>query len=90
MSPQLFAFYMDNLSVCLTQCKAGYHLNETVINHVKDADDSCLMAPRAIALQKMLNLCYEFSRSNDNSILLNLNVWYLNYIDSNCATLLCT
>ena len=28
------------------------------------ADDICLMAPRAIALQKMLNLCYEFSRSN--------------------------
>ena len=23
------------------------------------------MAPRAIALQKMLNLCYEFSQSND-------------------------
>ena len=29
------------------------------------ADDSCLMAPSAIALQKMLNLCYEFSQSND-------------------------
>ena len=29
------------------------------------ADDICLMAPRAIALQKMLNLCYEFSLPND-------------------------
>ena len=29
------------------------------------ADDICLMAPSAVALQKMLNLCYEFSQSND-------------------------
>ena len=27
LSPQLFAIYMDDLSVCLTQCKAGCHLN---------------------------------------------------------------
>ena len=26
---QFFAIYMDDLSVCLTQCKAGCHLNET-------------------------------------------------------------
>ena len=31
--PQLFAIYMDDLSVCLTQCKAGCHLNESVTNH---------------------------------------------------------
>ena len=65
LSPQLFAIYMDDLSVCLTQCKLGFHLNETVTNHVMYADDICLMAPSAIALQKMLNLCYEFSQSND-------------------------
>ena len=29
------------------------------------ADDICLMAPSAIAQQKMLNLCYEFILSND-------------------------
>ena len=63
--PQLFAIYMDDLSVCLTQCKAGCHLNETVTNHVMYADDICLMAPSAIALQNMLNLSYEFSQSND-------------------------
>ena len=38
---------------------------ETVTNHVMYADDICLMAPSAIALQKMLNLCYDFSQSND-------------------------
>ena len=52
LSPQLFAIYMDDLSVCLTQCKVGCHLNETVTNHVVYAGDICLMAPSAIALQK--------------------------------------
>ena len=65
LSPQLFAIYMDDLSVCLTQSKAGCHLNETVINHVMYADDICLMAPSAIALQEMLNMSYEFSQSNN-------------------------
>ena len=37
--PQLFAIYMDDLSVCLTQCEAGCHLSETVTNHVMYADD---------------------------------------------------
>ena len=54
-SPQLFAIYMDDLSVCLTQCKARCHLNETVTNHVMYANDICLMAPRAIAFQKILS-----------------------------------
>ena len=63
LSPQLFAIYMDDLSVCLTHCKAGCHLNEIVTNHVMYADDISLMAPSAIALQNMLNLCHEFSQS---------------------------
>ena len=65
LSPQLFSIYMDDLSVCLTQCKARCDLNETVTNHVMYADDICLMASSAIALQKMLNLCFECSQSND-------------------------
>ena len=65
--PQLFAIYMDNLSVCLTQCNAGCQLNETVINHIMYADDICLMAPSAIAPQKIVKMCYEFSQYiNDN------------------------
>ena len=56
---------MDDLSVCLTQCKAGCHLNGTVTNHVMYADDICLMTPSAIATQKMLNLCNDFYQSKD-------------------------
>ena len=44
-----------------------YNLNEVVTNNVlyMYAYDICLMAPSAIAPQKMLNLCYEFSLSNN-------------------------
>ena len=82
---------MDKLSVCLTQCKAGCHLNETVTNHVMYADDICLLAQSAIALQKMLNLCYESSQSND--IIFNpvkSRCMVLNQIDSNCTAQLYT
>ena len=53
LSPQLFAIYMDDLSVCLTQCKAGCHLNETVTNHVMYANNICLMAPSAIRFREI-------------------------------------
>ena len=46
---------MDDLSVCLTQCKAGYHLNETVINHVMYANGICLMAPIAIIVREIFS-----------------------------------
>ena len=52
LSPQLFAIYMDDLSVCLTQCKAGCHLNETVTNHVMYADDICLIWRQAQLLYR--------------------------------------
>ena len=40
LSLQLFAIYMNDLSVCLTQCKTGCHLNETVTNHVIYAENA--------------------------------------------------
>ena len=52
LPPRLIAIYIDDLLVCLTQCKARCHINENVTNHVIYADDNCLMAPSAIALQK--------------------------------------
>ena len=36
------------------------------INHVFYADDLCLMAPGAIALQELINLCYDYSIEIDN------------------------
>ena len=37
--------------------------------HVMYADDICLLAPSALWLQKLLDMCYDFSQNND--IILN-------------------
>ena len=63
LSPVLFSIYMDDLSVFLSQCGIGCHIDDlcTCINHVFYADDLCLMASCAIALQELINLCYDYS-----------------------------
>ena len=55
LSPVLFSIYMDDLSVFLSQCGIGCHIDDLCINHVFYADDLCLMASCAIALQELIN-----------------------------------
>ena len=38
---------------------------ESCMNHVMYADDICLMASSAIGLQKMLDVCFDFSLRNN-------------------------
>ena len=52
---------MDDLSVLLSQSGIGCHIDDLCINHVFYADDLCLMASCAIALQELINLCYDYS-----------------------------
>ena len=52
---------MDDFSVLLSHSGIGCHIDDLCINH---ADDLCLMAPCAIALQELINLWYEYSISN--------------------------
>ena len=61
LSPSLFAVYMDDLSSLLNASRIGCHISDVCINHVFYADDLCLMAPCAIALQELLNICYRYS-----------------------------
>ena len=61
LSPVLFSIYMDDLPVLLSRSGIGCHIDDLCINHVFYADDLCLMAPCAIALQELINLCYEYS-----------------------------
>ena len=61
LSPKLFAIYVDDLSHELTLCKSGCYVDDQCMNHVMYADDICLMAPSAIGLQKMLDVCFDFS-----------------------------
>ena len=65
LSPKLFAIYVDDLSHELTLCKSGCYIDDQCMNHVMYADDICLMAPSAIGLQKMLDVCFDFSLRND-------------------------
>ena len=69
LSPSLFAVYMDDLSSVLNTSRIGCHIDDVCINHVFYADDLCLMAPCAIALQELINICYQYS----NEIDLNFN-----------------
>ena len=65
LSPKLFTLYMNGLSGALSLCKAGCYINDQCMNHLMYADDICVMAPTAIALQKLLDVCYEYGITND-------------------------
>ena len=61
LSPTLFSIYMDDLSFILSESGIGCHIDDVCINHVFYADDLCLMASCAIALQELIGLCYAYS-----------------------------
>ena len=52
LSPKLFLVYIDDLSKLLISSGIGCFLDKVCFNHVFYADDLCLMAPCAIALQE--------------------------------------
>ena len=61
LSPKLFSVYMDDLSNVLIRSGVGCYIDNVCVNHVFYADDLCLMAPCAIALQELLNICHSYS-----------------------------
>ena len=61
LSPSLFAIYMDDISSLLNTSRIGCHISDVCINHVFYADDLCLMAPCAIDLQELINICCLYS-----------------------------
>ena len=65
LSPKLFSVYMDDLSKLLINSGIGRFIDNVCFNHVFYADDLCLMAPCAIALQELLNICHSYSISAD-------------------------
>ena len=58
LSPKLFSVYMDDLSRLLINSGIGCFIDNVCFSHVFAADDLCLMAPCAIAFQKLLNICH--------------------------------
>ena len=65
LSPRLFALYVNQLTNQLIACKDGCYFNDMCINHVLYADDICLLAPTASAMQTLLDVCYEYGIDND-------------------------
>ena len=65
LSPKLFSVYMDNLSKLLINSGIGCFIDNVCFNHVFYADDLCLMAPCATAIQELLNICHSYSISVD-------------------------
>ena len=59
---------MDDLSNMLIRSGVGCYIDNICVNLVFYADDLCLMAPCAIALQELLNICHSY-----HSIIVNLN-----------------
>ena len=49
---------MGDLSNMLICSGVGCYIDNVCVNHVFYADDLCLMAPCAIALQELLNICH--------------------------------
>ena len=60
LSPKLFSVDMDDLSKLLINSGIGCFIGNVCFNYVFYADDLCLMAPCAIALQELLNICHSY------------------------------
>ena len=65
LSPLLFNFYMNELSVTLNSAPIGCCFADVVINHLMYADDLVVFAPSAKGLQTLLDLCVKFGEDND-------------------------
>ena len=65
LSSNLFAVYVDDLSVNLIDSGQGCCIDNVFINHLFYADDLCLMAPSPSALQRLINICDQFCIDND-------------------------
>jgi len=65
LSPQLFSFYLNDLSLQLTQQTIGCYMDCTCVNHFFYADDMCILAPSALGLQFLLNICAEYGLTHD-------------------------
>ena len=41
------------------------YINNNIVNHIMYADDMCLIAPCATAVQKLLDICYKYASTHD-------------------------
>ena len=60
LSSKLYSVYVDDLSDYLVKSQIGWHIDNVCVNRLMYADDICLMAPNPAAVQKLINICYDF------------------------------
>ena len=65
LSPNLFAIYIDDLSVELNKRQAGCCISNNLINHILFADDLCCFSASLDGLQSIVNVCSKFALEND-------------------------
>ena len=56
---------MNKLSRLLVMNNVGCYIDVQCMNHLMYADDICLLAPTAIAMQQLLDICNDYGVAND-------------------------
>ena len=74
ISTVIFNVYMDDLSCLLNRSNIGGRIGEEIVYHVSYADDICLICFSAAGMQKILNVCSEYT--TEHSLLYNANKSY--------------
>ena len=65
LSPLLFAFYVNDLSISLKKVQVGWHSGSILVNHLFYADDFVLISPSISGLRKLMAICESFAAKND-------------------------
>ena len=66
LSPKLFIVYMDGLSDQLNNSNIGGNFGSgQLVNHIRYADDMCLLSFSLAGMQKLLNMCDQYSNDHD-------------------------
>ena len=64
LSPHLFNFYMNELSIQMNNEPIGCWVGERKVNHLAYADDLTLVSPSLSGLQRLLDCCSDYSERN--------------------------
>ena len=65
--PVLFNVYMDNLSCALNHSNIGWRMGGEIVNHLKCADDLCLICLSSAGMQNLLNVCSNYATEHSLS-----------------------
>ncbi len=86
LSPKLFIVYMDGLSDQLNDSNIGDNFGSgQLVNHIRYADDMCLLSFSSAGMQKLLNIYDQYS--NDHDLIYNSkNTMCMYFITKSCKS----